>query len=284
MKNTIVYNGELVLEDRMNLSIHNRSFKYGDGVFETIRCRKGVPLWFDYHFERLKNSARILHMELPDNFTSEVLTTRIQQLATHNGHVEGARMRLSLFRHDGGFYRPATNKAAYLIESTPLKTDTYDFNPKGIYVEVFDEIMKPYSSISGLKTSSALVYVMASIFAAERGWDDVVILNETGHIAEATSSNIFMVEKGVLYTPALDQACVEGVMRRVLIETAQKQGIKVVECAILPGDLLKADEVFLSNAIMGIQWVKGLKNKRYYHDFSSRLLEVLKKETFERQL
>jgi aminodeoxychorismate lyase len=279
MGNMIVYNGELIQENELHLSATNRSFRYGDGVFETIRCQKGVPLWFDYHFERLEKSARILHMKLPGDFLPDLLTQKMQQLAISNGCLEGARIRLSLFRGDGGFYKPATNDAAYLMEISALKTGAYEFNYKGLYVDVFDQIVKTYSPISGLKASSALVYVMASLYAQEKGWDDVVVLNETGHIVEATSSNIFMVEKGVLYTPALDQACVEGVMRRVLIEIAQKQGIKVVECALLPGDLLKADEVFLSNAIMGIQWVKGLKDKRYYHDFSSHLFQSLKEES-----
>lgn len=278
MGKKIIYNGGMQDAQELSFSVSNRSFRYGDGVFETIRCRNGQPLWWSYHFNRLKKSAELLKIELPDLFTPEQIHEKICDLLRVNEFGKGARLRLSLFRSSGGFYKPLNNMGEYVIEAEELENEKYTLNKTGLNVGVYPEFTKACNALGGLKSSSALLYVMASIYAQENNRDDVVILNETGHVAEVTSSNIFMVAGKKLYTPDLDQACVDGVMRKVLLDISQKYGYKVIECAILPDDLLKADEVFITNAIRGIQWVKGIKNKRYYHEVSSNLIAALEKE------
>lgn len=275
METLVNYNGILQAAQVAFLPVDNRGFRYGDGFFETIRCREGKPLWLDQHWQRMEHSARVLQMDLPANLDKESLNQSICDLLRFNDHLQGARVRLSLFRQGKGFYRPEENTCSYLIESSPLDQNLYELNRQGLLVGIYSDVFKPYNKLSGLKTANALLYVMAARHACSKGWDDGFILNENTCLAEATSSNIFVVDKGKIFTPSADQACVEGVMRRVLMQLACKEGFKVSECTLTPSDLLEVDEVFLTNTIRGIQWVKGFGNKRYYNDTARKLINLL---------
>lgn len=279
MTKNIIHNGVLLEQQNFSFPLSNRSFRYGDGFFETIRCSHTQPLWWPYHFQRIHRSAGLLKMVLPDSFTQQKTEEQIHELLDSNKLNKGARLRLSFFRAPGGFYKPQNNSVEYIMETEELESDKYSLNKAGLNVGVYSQLRKACNMLGGIKSCSAQLYVMASLYAEEKNWNDAVILNETGHVAEATSSNIFMVSGNTVYTPDLDQACVDGVMRRVILDIGNKHGYKFVECAILPDDLLKADEVFITNAIKGIQWVKGIKNKRYYHEVSSALIELLQKES-----
>jgi branched-chain amino acid aminotransferase len=277
MNEYIFYKDRLVPVQQFGLSWQNRSFRYGDGFFESIRCFNGQPLWIDYHYERIYRSAKTLHIDLPEKLNPDGIKDLVSNLLNANKHLSGARVRMSFFRESGGLYKPIKNGGLFIIESAEIDTPNYALNKNGFNVGVYNEIAKPINKLSFIKSSSSLFYVMASLFGGENGWDEVIILNEHGNVAEAGNSNIFMVEKGKLLTPALDQGCVDGVMRRVILDLAGKKKLKVSECSFLPGDLLNADEVFFTNAIRGIQWVKGIQNKRYYHQVASELMLDLQK-------
>jgi branched-chain amino acid aminotransferase len=277
----VIFNGKMIPGKDLAITGQNRSFRYGDGIFETIRCRQGIPMWIEHHLQRLRQSANVLRIPLSDRFTDAKLISMIKALLQANEHKNGARLRFSLFRAEGGFYKPTQYEGCFMIETSALENESYILNNKGLYVGFYKEIPKPVNLLSGLKTSSAILYVMASMYGQEKGLDDIIICNDAGFVAEAGSSNIFMVENGKLITPSLDQGCVEGVMRKVLLDMADKHGYKVLECAILPEDMLKADEVFTCNAINGIQWIKGIGINRYYHDFSSAFIHLLEKEAEE---
>lgn len=272
----LLFNGQLVQADSFSLSANNRSFRYGDGIFETIRCRKGHPLWLDYHVKRLHSSAKILGIVPPESLINDDLQQSISRLLEKNGHTLGARVRLTFFRSEGGFYYPENNQGHYLMESNELVQENYLLNTKGLYVDVYPGERKIAGSLSSIKSTSAILYVLASRYARENGWDDALILNDKGFVAEATSSNVFMVAENRLYTPATDQGGVEGVMKKVIMDIALKKGLQVSECALTLNDLLKADEIFLSNTIKGIQWIKGIQHKRFYHDMASHLITFLR--------
>jgi aminodeoxychorismate lyase len=275
MNSFLNYNGDLISDTGFHIPHHNRAFRYGDGFFETIRCIQGKPLWMSQHFERITKSARILKFKLSEEADVEFYSRNISRLLEVNGHMAGARVRLSIFRDAGGFYRPDGDQSAFLIESIPLENEKYQLNKQGLVAGVFDEIRKPVSPLGNIKSSNALVYILASVYAREQGWNDALILNSDGHIAEATSSNIFVVKDGRIHTPDLTQGCVEGVMRGVILNILSKAGYSIHECSLLPQDLLDVDEVFLSNTINGVQWVKGFEHKRYYHKISSRIIELI---------
>jgi branched-chain amino acid aminotransferase len=276
MKGVLVnINSQLLNSDDAAISFENRSFRYGDGFFETIRCINGIPLWMEDHFHRIQRSAESLKLNLPDHATVDFFSDQIHNLLSINGLEKAARVRLSIWREAKGFYRPDGNDAGYMIEASALENEIFALNKKGMLVGVYNQLQKPTGFLSGIKSSNALVYIMASLFASENGWDDALILNTEGNIAEATSSNVFVVKKNIIYTPGIRQGCVEGVMRLNILRLAASAGYNVHETSITSKDLLDADEVFLTNTIAGVQWVKAFSDKRYYNKVASHLIELL---------
>jgi branched-chain amino acid aminotransferase len=145
-------------------------------------------------------------------------------------------------------------------------------NDKGLIIGIYDEVKKPINLFSSYKTANSLIYILAGIFKNLNKYDDCLILNEKGHLIEAVSSNIFIVKNGVLYTPPITEACIDGIMRKQVINIAKKNEISFAEQPLFVDDLLKADEVFLTNSISGIQWAAAYKNKRYFKKISEFLL------------
>ena len=269
-------NGQLFSHDEFSLSPANRAFRYGDGVFETIRVTGGRVLWSPLHFARVTKAAATLHLNLGENWSLSYFEEVITALAIAN-HGEGchARVRFSLFREDGGLYAPITNNAAFLIASESMDQGFFDLNNKGLLIDIYPEIRKPGNMLSGLKSINAQLYVLASIYKRDKDLGDIILLNEAGYVAEASSSNIFLVKGGHLHTTAPDQGAVEGIMRQVIWQLAADQEIPVQASPILPEDLLAADEIFLTNAIQGIRWVMGFRQKRYYNSFSRKMMTLL---------
>lgn len=273
--NYINYNGNLLPANQPLLSVSNRAFRYGDGLFETIRTIDGQPLFMSSHFQRLCDGMKFLKMNIQASFSVSRFENEIKHLLEENNLKDGARIRISVFRNDGGLYSPQTNDVSYIIEATPVECNFYDFNKKGLIIDVFEEQKKTLNKISSIKTSSCIPLILAGIYKKEKNLDECIILNETGTISEATSSNIFIVYNGVFYTPSLNQGCIPGVMRQFLIEMLRKSGTEVQECPLSPSALLRADEIFLTNVISGIQWVSAYRQKRYFNNMAKSLIEKL---------
>ncbi len=279
MSQMLSFNGKIISGAGFCLSPANRAFRYGDGIFESIRVNHGKILWAEHHFNRLLKGAELLKLNINPEWSKEVFNQTITTL--HNRNHAGktsSRIRFSLFRNNGGLYTPYTNNASYLIESEQLDLNQYVLNNKGVDVIIYPEITKQYSILSGIKSVNAQLYVQASIFKRNHGFGDALILNEEGMICEATASNVFIYKNGRLITPPLSEACVEGVMRTVIIEIANEIGLSFKEVQISPDDLYLAEEVFLTNAIAGIKWVKGFGNKRYANKLSTELVDLLNKK------
>ncbi len=270
------FNGELLPENEFCISPANRAFRYGDGVFETMRVAKGKVLWPDLHFERLKHAAGILFFNTGNDFTRERVERSITELVEANhGQSGNARIRFALFRNNGGLYAPLTNNASFFIESEELESPFFELNNKGLLIDTYNDIRKPVNSLSALKSINAQLYVLAGIYKRDKDLGDVILLNQEGHVAEAGSSNIFLVKKSRLITPAADQGAVDGIMRRVILQLASGHDIPVAERVVSTEELESADEIFLTNAIHGIRWVMGFRQKRYYNSFSRQIMRLL---------
>ncbi len=267
-------NGALELRSKAMFSIDNRSFRYGDGLFETMRISSGKVPFLNLHLQRLKNAADYLKLDLPEGFLA-TLKFQIQELIEKNAIAFGGKLRLTLYRVDGGLYTPLLNKVNYCIEAAALEHNLYELNTKGIHVDMFPEVKKQLHALSNFKTNNCLTYVMAGIYKTEKKLDDCILLNEKNHVCEAISSNLFLVINGALYTPALNEGCLDGVMRKLILENAPKHRINIYENAIMPNDLLRADEVFLTNSIQGVQWVGSYKNKRYFNTSAKKILSFI---------
>jgi branched-subunit amino acid aminotransferase/4-amino-4-deoxychorismate lyase len=276
MKTYISIEGELFDRQFTCLTAANRSFRYGDGLFETIKVCRGKVLWVEYHFQRLLRSASVIKLILPGGFSVKEFEGLILSLYSQN-HPENepARIRFSLFRKDGGLYTPDNNNSSYLIESEKLITEHYAFHEKGLDIELYPEQKKAINQLSVIKTSSALLYVMAALYKKENGFDDCLLLNQHGNIAEAISSNVFVVCGNRIITPGLDQGCVDGVMRSVLFDLLSEHTFCIEEAALHPSILSEADEVFLTNAISGITWVRSFRGRMFSNQISSKFHALL---------
>lgn len=272
----INFNGEILPQDTKVLTVANRSFRYGDGLFESMRMLKSQLKFADQHADRLHKGMKALKMDGYSQMDSWFLKEKAEQLASVN-KIKHGRLRLTVFRDADGLYAPSQNKTKYLLEIQPMDEPRYFLNSKGLIVDVFTELPKPVNYLSNIKTCSALVYVMAGLHKLQNNLDDVLLLNQDGFLCEASSSNVFVLYQNHLYTPALSEGCVEGVMRRVVINIAIKNNIPVTEAQINPEILYEADEVFLTNAARGIQSVMGYGIRRYFNKTSKMLVDELNK-------
>lgn len=276
----ICHSGDFFKSGENTISHRNRAFAYGDALFETIRCLGTEPLFIDRHWARLSNGMRMLKMDPGDHLTKEVLTHYIGKLLNRNRIFKGARIRLVVYRNEGGLYAPETHLISWTMESSELEHEHYELNTRGLVTEIFDGVYKPVNQLSNLKSANALVYVMAGIFRKEQEMDDCYILNQYGRIAETNHSNLFILLDDKLITPPLSEGCIAGTMRDTVIELARKEGLKVEERGILEKNLLEAEEVFITNAIQGIQWVGAYKDKRYFNFVARKLIRALNSKTF----
>lgn len=273
--NYINYNGTIVPGDMAVLTADNRAFRYGDGIFETMLFKDGAIRFLDKHIARLQRSMQKIHLEKAANFDAFFVKTITEELIRKNKMVgQTVRVRLIVFRAGDGLYSPLTNEPSYVLQVQKHENPQPN-NKIGLIVDVYTEFKKPFSDLSELKSNNALLYVMAGLFKSQRKLDDVLILNQEGFLCEGLSSNVFIYYEKTLYTPALNQGCVDGVMRRVVMDIAEGEGIPVVEAQISPEIMKEADEIFCTNAVQGIQWVMGYKQKRYFNRISRILQERL---------
>jgi branched-chain amino acid aminotransferase len=270
--NYISLNGKIQPGDQPALLVSNRGYRYGDGLFETIKVIDKKIRLESYHFERLFSGLLLLQFEIPKLFTAVTLRDEILDLCKKNECEQRARLRLSVFRGNGGLYDDDQN-LQYVIECWPLDELADKLNENGLLIDVYPEARKCRDVFSNLKSANFLPYSMAALYAKENKLNDCLLLNEQGNIADATTSNLFIIKNGVITTPALSEGCVNGVMRRHLLEGVKikGEGFRVVESIITIDNLLHAEEVFLTNAIKGIRWVKQFRDKTYGNTISSLL-------------
>jgi branched-subunit amino acid aminotransferase/4-amino-4-deoxychorismate lyase len=268
-------NGAVIPNKGATIAAGNRSYLYGDGLFESIRIMNGKPINVVNHFNRMVEGAKAIKMRFPTFFTVEFFEDKVKELIALSAIKEGGKCRISLDRALGGTYIPETNEISYFIEVYPYESNYFELNSKGYEVDIYREIKKQKNFLANFKTKNGLLYVMTAIAAKEKGLDDYLLINENDAVIESSNSNLFVVSNGVLYTPSLEDGCLAGTMRMQVINIALTHGIKVYECAILPQNLLAADEIFLTNAIRGIVWVGGYRTKRYFNTVGRKIQSFL---------
>lgn len=260
MTNYIHFNGKILPAGDALVSAANRGLRYGDGLFETMRVLNGSISLASFHFERLFKGLEILQFECPALFTPEQLTVSILDLCRKNKAEQGARVRLNVFRGNGGLYDPENHTPHIIIEVWPLEAPAR-MNENGLVIDVYEDARKHPDILSGLKSNNYLPYIMAALYAKKNRLNDCLLLNTEGRICDATIANVFWVKDGQIYTPPLSEGAIAGVMRRYLLEKVQLPVIE--EALLIKSQLLQADEVFLTNAIQGIRWVKACGNSQY---------------------
>jgi len=277
----INFNGNIAAQDD-NVLTQNRAFLYGDGVFETLKIINNKILFLEDHYFRLMASMRVVRMEIPMNFTMEYFEEQVLKLVQEKGLSASARARITVFRNDGGLYLPKTNEVSYLIHATALDNTLYALNTASYEVDLYKDFYVTKQLLSSIKTTNKMINVTGSIFAHENGLENCILLNDTKNVVEVLQGNLFMVTGKKLITPPVSEGCLNGIMRKQILALAKKVAdIEVVEEIISPFDLQKADELFLTNVIMGIQPITKYRKKEFKNDVAHLLLQKLNESISE---
>lgn len=271
MPQYILFNDQFYESDAPLLQAQNRGFKFGDGLFESMRMCNGKLKFPELHADRLHAGMKALKMDGYTLLDDYFLKQKAAELAKKNKINGNARLRLTIYRDGEGLYTPQSNKVGYLLEASALPKAEYELNTKGLIIDVYDEIPKPINKLSNYKTTNALLYVMAGLYQKRYSLDEALLLNQNGFLCESTSSNVFVVYQGQIYTPALSEGCVAGVMRNVVMKLAKQHQLPLIEAQINPQILNEAEEVFVTNAVSGIRWVMGYGRKRYFNEVAKAL-------------
>ncbi|RDI58201.1 aminotransferase class IV [Flavobacterium glaciei] len=271
----INWNGTIVSEDA-NILAQNRAFLFGDAVFETVKVINRKILFLEDHYFRLMSSMRVLRMEIPMNFTMEYLEEQILSLVTKNKELDSSRARITVYRNDGGYYLPQNNTVSFLIHSIALENKLYSIEKTNYEVDLYKDFYITKQLLSSIKTTNKIINITGSIFANENGLDNCLLLNDSKNVVEVLQGNIFMLLGNKLITPPVSEGCLNGIMRKQILSLAKKiENLEVVEEIISPFDLQKADELFITNVIKGVQPITQYRKKIFTNLLSVQLIEKL---------
>ncbi|RZS90697.1 aminotransferase class IV [Aquimarina brevivitae] len=270
-------NGELCKDEQALIHLSNRGYAYGDAVFETIRVNQGKILFWEDHYFRLMASMRILRMQIPMEFTPEFLEEEICTLVDKNQlQDKAARIKITVSRHAEGFYTPLSNEVVYTIQASEITNGFYTIEESDYEVTLFKDHYVMADLLSTVKSNNKAVNVLAGIFAKENGFQNALLLNSNKMVIEAINGNLFLVKDNVIKTPPLADGCLRGILRTQLLRILEKlDDYEVKEESISPFELQKADELFITNVITGIQPISKYKKKAYRTIVAKRLLGTL---------
>lgn len=274
----VIKNGELVLEDDAKTSYFSRAVKYGDGFFETIFLFNGKPLYWHLHAQRLLKTSKLLQFNFPKDWNESYFLEMILKVAKAN-KISTGRVTIVFSRDVEGYYLPTGKGFHYLIQvkKLDLVDNPYQLNEKGIVLGEYRELVKNSNFTSTLKCNNALIYVLASLYASKNGYDETLIFNEQARVSECISSNIILYTNGKLITPPFNEYGVDGIMKTVLLQKASAYGYKVDQYPIHPEDLFSAQEIWLTNVMSGLRWVKEYRGKHYSNDSALQMIGLLNK-------
>jgi len=261
--NYVCVNGKFLDGTRPVLLSANRGYRYGHGIFETMKWSSGRIQLANLHFERFFDGLDQLKIPYSKQFTREKIKAEVENTCIKNNCTDLARVRLSASRGNGGLNDEADTALHYIIEAWPLSQSSDMLNEDGLEIGIYEDARKSIDKFSNLKSASFLPYTMAAVHARENNLNDCLVMNQAGRIADTTMANIFLIKNDEILTPALGEGCVAGTMRKYLIHQFKKNGMQIEETKITIQQLKEADEVFLTNAIQGIRWVKKLGDKQY---------------------
>ena len=270
-------NGTILQKHQSTIAVSNRGLNYGDAVFETLRCSAGKIYFWEDHYFRLMASMRILRMEIPMNFTQEYLENQILKTIEANGSiVKPYRVKILVWRQQGGLYSPTTNKIDFSIACSELENPFYTVNQDHYEVALFKDHYITSGLLSSLKTNNKIIHVLGSIYAKENGYDNCLLLNEKKQIIEALNGNLFLVKGETIKTPPIKDGCLKGIMRKQLLSIlSEMYDYDIKEVSISPFELQKADELFITNVVRGIQPITKYRKKEYSNTVAMEVLGKL---------
>jgi branched-chain amino acid aminotransferase len=250
----VFHNDRVLPVESVRLSPGQAGLLNGWGLFTTIRIHDGIPFAFERHWSRLERDAERTRCPFP--FVAETVREQLAMLLQANTVQQGAA-RIYAIYNQVGFWRSAENfpRVDLLLCSADLPSYR---EPSRLGLREFGRYAA--SPLAGVKVLSWLDNVWNYYEAQQAGFDEVVLLNERGEVAECTAANIFCVRGGRVTTPPLNSGCLSGITRSVLLEIGASVGVEVKEAVLRPDDLYAADEVFISStnrSMLGVSEING---------------------------
>lgn len=268
---SINFNGKICKEETPIIEAGNRGLRYGDGLFETIKILNGRLILADEHFARLWKGMQVLQFTIAKHFNPDKLEGDILLLAKKNEHEKAARVRITVLRGNGGLYDATDHFPNYIIQTWALPPGNGEWNSNGLVLGVYNQVKKSCDILSNIKNNNYLPYVMAALKAKNEKWNDAVVLNSFERVCDSTIANIFIIKDEVIYTPALSEGCVAGILRKHLIGQLAVAGFACFEKEITINELLTADEVFLTNSIYNIRWVQHINGTFFTNTVTQKI-------------
>jgi branched-chain amino acid aminotransferase len=243
----LIFNCELTHPAEIGLAELERGFFYGDGCFETLRLsRGGFPLW-PWHLQRLRETSEAIHLELPDIFFSQVEIERLARLLVPSAAGDCA-FRLALWRAGGRGRHIASTRAHWLLQCLGPAPDFFEEVRLASEPVTLPQTQGPHKRLG--QSTYATLPVTAD-------GEDVLLVNDRGHILETLNSNVWILHGERLLTPPLSSGCINGVWRRAVFSLRTNLAIPLEECEISAGDLTPQTPLMLGNALRGFHPVPG---------------------------
>jgi len=271
IKGWLNLNGTFIEEKTPVIRADNRAFRYGDGLFETMKVVVGAIRLRDLHFERLFKGMETLQIMLQGFINADMFEEQIMKTILKNRISGPARVRLTVYRGDGGLYDFNNTSAGYVIQVWSLSSSSMTMNESGLKLGLYEGGKKAMDGLANIKSNNYLLYAMGAIHARKYQHNDCIILNTSDRVCDSTIANVFYVKDGLIFTPPLSEGCVAGVMRNYLLSQFPSEGYNVAEKQTSVDDLLAADEIFLTNAVSGLRWVGEFKGKTYGNSLASKI-------------
>jgi len=273
----INYNGNF--KDQPLDHFNNRGFLYGDSVFETIKVVDNKIIHWEEHYLRLMSSMRILRIEIPSLYTPDFFEEEIRKTNLKIDSFFTGRVRLTIFRREGGLYLPDYNDPIFVINSQKTDQKLFNVNLQSYKVDLFKDYQIQSNLISNLKTNNRVVNVIGSIYAKENNLDNCILLNDQKFVSEFLNGNIFIVKDILVKTPTISSGCLNGVMRNKIIELINKlTNLEIEEKDFSPYELISSDEIWVSNSIFGIIPVTEYRRKLFSNKVAITILNYLNKQ------
>ena len=269
----INFNG--IITDQSDQIKHNRAFLYGDSVFETLRIINNKIVFWEDHYFRLMSSMRIIRLNIPDDYTPDYLEENIlklHRLVSKNGH---SKVRINVYRFSKGKYMPIENNVSFIISCDPIINSKYLINSGDYVVDLFKDYYIDNQLISSIKTNNKIINVVASIYAKENGFNNCILLNNDKMVAEFINSNIFIIKNDEIFTPRLNSGCLNGVLRKNLLNILKKHSFTTYEQDISTFDLTQSDEIFGTNVVQGLFSISKYRKKEFSNNQSKKILKLL---------
>ncbi len=279
----VFHNNKLQPIEDVRLSPGQAGLLNGWGLFTTLHIFDGVPFAFERHWKRLERDSARTHCPLP--FDAEAVRRHLIEVIRANKVSEGCARIYAIYNQVGHW---RSNENFPVVDLFLCSTDLPAFRLPA-RLNLREHGRHAASPLAGVKVTSWLNNVWNFYEAQQGGYDEVVLLNERGEVAECTAANIFCVRDGRVHTPPLNSGCLEGITRSVLLEIGPRAGVKCDESVLRPADLFAAEEVFISSTNRNLlpvgeiaghvyKGAPGAVTQRLDKEFSTYVQEYLSKQ------